>query len=94
LREVFCPVLEFRKEKRSFAKVEGCKVNFFSFLVRPADFWVGYFFGPNIENMPKPSQSLNCYFSCLFYFLDLIPNPKGKVASKQGDDTFPKKARG
>jgi hypothetical protein len=32
LREVVCPVLEFRKEKRTFAKVEEGKVDFFLFL--------------------------------------------------------------
>jgi hypothetical protein len=29
LREVFCSVLEFREEKRTFVKVEGGNVNFF-----------------------------------------------------------------
>jgi hypothetical protein len=29
LREVFCPVLEFREEKRTFAKVEGGNADFF-----------------------------------------------------------------
>jgi hypothetical protein len=29
LREVFCPVLEFREKKRTFAKVKGGNVDFF-----------------------------------------------------------------
>jgi hypothetical protein len=29
LREVFCPVLKFKEEKRTFAKVEGVNVDFF-----------------------------------------------------------------
>jgi hypothetical protein len=29
LREVVCPVLELREEKRTFVKVEGGKVDFF-----------------------------------------------------------------
>jgi hypothetical protein len=30
LREVICPVLELREEKRTFVKVGGGKVDFFS----------------------------------------------------------------
>jgi hypothetical protein len=33
LREVVCPVLEFREEKRTFGKVEGEKVDFFHFTM-------------------------------------------------------------
>jgi hypothetical protein len=29
LKDVFCPVLKFREEKRTFAKVERGKVDFF-----------------------------------------------------------------
>jgi hypothetical protein len=29
LREVVCPVLKFREEKRIFVKIEGGKMNFF-----------------------------------------------------------------
>jgi hypothetical protein len=32
LREVICPVLELREEKRTFVKVEGGKVNFFLYI--------------------------------------------------------------
>jgi len=30
--EVFCPILEFREEKRIFAKVEKDNVDFFFFI--------------------------------------------------------------
>jgi hypothetical protein len=32
LREVICPVLELREEKRTFVKVGGGKVDFFPFF--------------------------------------------------------------
>jgi hypothetical protein len=35
LREVVCPILEFREEKRTFAKVEGGKVDFFPRRMEP-----------------------------------------------------------
>jgi hypothetical protein len=37
LREVVCPVLEFKEKKRTFAKVKGEKVDLFLELI--------YFFG-------------------------------------------------
>jgi len=65
------------------------------FLVRPADFWAGYYFGPNIEKHAQASPKFKLFFFLrLFHFLDSIPNPKGKVASKQGDGTYPKKKQG
>jgi hypothetical protein len=35
LREVICPVLELREEKRTFVKVGGGKVDFFLLIIRP-----------------------------------------------------------
>jgi hypothetical protein len=34
LREVVCPILEFKEEKQTFAKVEEGKVNFFLSSIR------------------------------------------------------------
>jgi hypothetical protein len=38
LREVVCPVLELREEKRTFVKVEGGKVDFF--LKKKREGWI------------------------------------------------------
>jgi hypothetical protein len=55
LKEVVCPVLEFREEKRTFAKFKGGKVDFF----REGTIWKGPFslstyFGPLEKKKIQP----------------------------------------
>ena len=37
--KVFCPILEFREENRTFAKVDRCNVNFFFPWNDTSEFW-------------------------------------------------------
>jgi len=49
LREVICPVLKLREEKRTFVKVEGGKVDFFVLSIKKPISNVLYFFLPKLE---------------------------------------------